>query len=357
MGRRTTPGLYRNPRGIWRIDKRIRGYGRLQESCQTSKLDRAESYLQIRLEEIQRELIYGVRPRVIWREAATKYLTEATHKSLDRDARDLKQLDRWIGRLELREVHMGTLQPYIRHRRKRGISGGTVNRALAIVRRILNLSARLWRHKSGLTWLETAPMIQFVDWHDRRKPYPLSWDEQKELLRLLPDHLARMVLFKVNTGCRQEEVCGLRWDHEYEIPELSTSVFIVPESKNGEDRLIVLNSIAKSVVESCRGMDSQYVFVCEGHRINVIRTSAWQRAVKKSALPIRVHDLKHTYGRRLRAAGVPLETRKVLLGHKNGDVTTHYSAPEISDLIEASERVAKAVKSKGPSLTLLRVRA
>ena len=39
---------------------------------------------------------------------------------------------------------------------------------------------------------------------------------------------------------------------------------------------------------------------------------------------LRVHDLKHTMGRRLRAAGVPLETRKVLLGHRNGDITSHY---------------------------------
>jgi integrase len=35
---------------------------------------------------------------------------------------------------------------------------------------------------------------------------------------------------------------------------------------------------------------------------------------------VRVHDLKHTYGRRLRSAGVSLETRKLLLGHKNGDI-------------------------------------
>ena len=43
--------------------------------------------------------------------------------------------------------------------------------------------------------------------------------------------------------------------------------------------------------------------------------------------------------RRLRVAGVPLETRKALLGHKNGDITTHYSAVEITELLEAAERV------------------
>ena len=42
---------------------------------------------------------------------------------------------------------------------------------------------------------------------------------------------------------------------------------------------------------------------------------------------IRVHDLKHRYGHRLRAAGVGFEDRKLLLSHKAGHVTTHYSAP------------------------------
>ena len=52
----------------------------------------------------------------------------------------------------------------------------------------------------------------------------------------------------------------------------------------------------------------------------------------------------------LRAAGVPLETRKVLLGHKTGDITSHYSAPELAELIRAANAVLKAQES-----TLLRV--
>ena len=65
---------------------------------------------------------------------------------------------------------------------------------------------------------------------------------------------------------------------------------------------------------------------------------------------MRVHDLKHTFGRRLRTAGVPLETRKVLLGHKSGDITSHYSAPELAELIRAANTVLKTQES-----TLLRV--
>jgi integrase len=64
-------------------------------------------------------------------------------------------------------------------------------------------------------------------------------------------------------------------------------------------------------------------------------------------LLVRVHDLKHTFGRRLRAAGVPLETRKVLPGHRNGDITTHYSAPELEELFEVANRVCEELSGTG----------
>jgi len=54
--------------------------------------------------------------------------------------------------------------------------------------------------------------------------------------------------------------------------------------------------------------------------------------------------------------GVPLETRKILLGHKNGDITTHYSAPELEELIEAANRVCEGKSGKTPALVVLKHR-
>jgi hypothetical protein len=66
-----------------------------------------------------------------------------------------------------------------------------------------------------------------------------------------------------------------------------------------------------------------------------------------------VHDLKHTFGRRLRAAGVSFEDRQDLLGHKSGRITTHYSAAELHNLIEAANKVCER-RSNSTVLTLLR---
>src|SRR5437879_12949230 len=75
---------------------------------------------------------------------------------------------------------------------------------------------------------------------------------------------------------------------------------------------------------------------------------AWQQETNEAAAEgfrrIRVHDLKHTYGRRLRAAGVSFEDRQDLLGHKSARITTHYSGPELANFIAAAEKVCEDKK-------------
>ena len=356
MGRRKSAGL-RNRNGIWHIDKQILGT-KIRESTGTSDLKEAELMLARRIEGVRQSTIFGVRPKRCFREAACYFLETNMHLStVDNYAMHLKQLDPYIGGLPIEQVHLGTLQSFITARRKQGVKTKTINLALSAVRRVLNLAARLWRDERGLTWLESAPLIQLLPEYDARQPYPLSWEEQNRLFAALPDHLARMCLFKVNTGCRDGEVSQLRWEWEVPVPQLNTSIFIVPGSyvKNREDRLIVLNRVASSVIESVRGIHPEFVFTYKGKPTQRIGNNGWKRAREEVGLKhVRVHDLKHTFGRRLRAAGVALETRKVLLGHRNGDITTHYSAPEVEELIEAVNKVCQEKSGKSPSLLIIR---
>ena len=69
-----------------------------------------------------------------------------------------------------------------------------------------------------------------------------------------------------------------------------------------------------------------------------MNNTAWKKARESVGLKqVRVHDLRHTCGRRLRAAGVSMEDRQDILGHKSGRITTHYSAVEVGHLIEVVE--------------------
>jgi integrase len=232
----------------------------------------------------------------------------------------------------------------------------TINHDLKVIRRILNLAASEWLDEFGLTWLLTAPKIKLLPEPDLRKPYPLTWDEQTVLFNALPEHLRKMALFAVNTGCRDSDICSLRWEWEVEVPELSTSVFIIPAEKvkNNEDRLVVLNQIAQSVIDSVRGIHPEYVFTYRGKPVTHMLNNGWRKSREATNLPhVRVHDLKHTFGRRLRAVGVNYEDRQDLLGHRSGRITTHYSAAELKNLLDAANRVANLGQSS-PTLTLLR---
>jgi integrase len=282
---------------------------------------------------------------------------EHSHKSsIDSDVGRLKGILPWIARLPIDQVHMGTLQPWLGSRRRNGVSAGTINHGLQVIRRILNLASSDWIDENGLTWLHAAPTIRMLPNQDKRKPYPLDWEEQTKLFQLLPKHLVDMALFAVNTGCRDSEICGLRWDWEVKVATLNTSVFLIPADrvKNREERLVVLNRFAKSVVDENRGKGSAHVFGWRGEPIKRMNNSAWRNARDRAGLPhVRVHDLKHTFGRRLRAAGVSFEDRQDLLGHRSSRITTHYSAVDLSRLIEASNLVCLGTERR-PELVVLK---
>lgn len=161
MGRKKTPGLFK--RGdYWHIDKYINGC-RVRQSTGSSTLEEAERFLAKIAEEIRQRLVYGVRPKRLFREAATRYLLEKQHKiTIQSDARSLKLLDKYIGQLPIEGVHMGSLQDFIHMRQSEGVKNRTVNKALQVVRQILNLSATEWMDELGLTWLMGCPKDQIV---------------------------------------------------------------------------------------------------------------------------------------------------------------------------------------------------
>lgn len=353
MARKRLPGLYWDPKTqTGSIDKRVAGIGRVRHRFRAASWAEAETEYHRAIATARATHLATTDQEPIWREAATKYLTEETKASLRRDAESLALLDAWIGDCRLTQVHQTTLQPFIDARRAAGIRSGTVGRDLAVVRRVLELAARVWRRADDRPWLPTAPpLIRLPDWNDQAKPYPLTWDEQRRLFQELPAHLASMALFAVNTGCRDAVVCGLRWEWETRAPELGdgVSVFVVPgrETKNGTDQVIVLNRAARSVIEAQRGHHPQWVFTYQGRRIGRMLNTAWKSAWTRAGLPAGAgilggpHNLRHTFARRLRLAGIPNETRKVLMHHTNGDITVHYSPAELRELLEAVEKITQ----------------
>lgn len=103
------------------------------------------------------------------------------------------------------------------------------------------------------------------------------------------------------------------------------------------------------MIEAQRGIDPDHVFTYDGHPIARMLTSGWLRA-RHAAVR---HVLEHTFGRRLRSARVSFEDRQDLLRHRSGRITTHYSAAELSRLLEAANGVCDANQGQ-PELLVMR---
>lgn len=360
------PGL-RLKGGIWHIEKRCKETegGWLRESTGTSSRSEAEAILIMRIAEVRQESERKRACVYTFEEAGLRYLDEIAHKpTAPKNAAHLDQLFPFIGDKMLEQVHDGTLKPFIDHELERGLSPKSINNVIGVVSAVLNRAARVWRGEDGRPWLCQAPprLTRLSLKGKQAKAYPLSWDEQDKMFRLLPRHMAEAALFTVNTGLRDQEVCNLRWNWEIEVRDLETHLFVLPESntKTNTERVVVLNRIASQVINAQRGNHPEFVFTYQGRPLARLHNSAWKRAWKNAGFPMDdgvvkgVHNLRHTFGRRLRGAGVSLETRKALLGHAHGDITTHYSAAELNELLQAAEKIVDRGIAQTPTLTVIR---
>ena len=334
-----------------------------------------------------------------FKEGAAKYLAEFDGKDKDRPMYALQSVVPYIGDTRMWEVDSDSLIQY-KDDRARGqgffigrdpAMAGTINKEIAVTATVLRAAWQEWG------WILEPRKLKRVKVKKggTREPYQLSWEEQDALFKLLPWGDSAC-LFCVNTGVRKSELFGLRWSDKVEIPELDIFAFILDgdDTKNGEDRPVICNSIARSVVEGqeskrkdiakkireievmlAQKLDnktkrrlnrkkrrleavrrSPYVFPSYmGKRITStsnVFNPAWieaglpdTRLVKKG-----VHNLRHTYGCRLRACGVSDEDRDYLMGHNGVSLTQHYAMPTVERLSERAERIVERRE-----MTILRV--
>ena len=152
------------------------------------------------------------------------------------------------------------MQPFIDGEKVRGVKSRTINYPYSVaVRHILNLTSSDWIDDTGKTWLVNVSKNQTLTGQRQEAALPFGLVGADSAFQCATCIFERMALFKVNTGTR--EAVGLQSTLGFggsQIPELETSVFIIPVHKvkiRKDDRLVVLNSIAKAVVGKWRGVE------------------------------------------------------------------------------------------------------
>ena len=111
-----------------------------------------------------------------------------------------------------------------------GVSNGTINRELALLRRAFNLG-----HIATPAKVAAVPFIPMLTENNVRKGF-FEHDAYLTVRRALPEEIRPILAFAYFTGCRKGEILGLQW-RQLDLSE--RVVRLEPgETKNDEGRTI-----------------------------------------------------------------------------------------------------------------------
>jgi integrase len=218
---------------------------------------------------------------------------------------------------------------------------GTVNKDIAFLKSVLNRAVKL-------RWLERAPHLTTID-GDIKFPHILSWAEQDAVLGYLPEYGRPAYEFAVNTGLRRDEIKNLRWNQLEPFPEGDTSMFVIPLGYRRKlKKVVVLNSIARRIIDAQRGKNDTFVFTNKHNKqYTLYGTKHWQNAWKRAGLPrnklisLGVDNLRLTFEHRLSVAGVSQEDIDILRGSTKAEVFERRVPLAIQRLIECAEKITE----------------
>ncbi len=248
-----------------------------------------------------------------------------------------------LGRRALDEITPGDVAELRRRLVADGLANGTVNRHLALLRRMLNLAIR-WQIVDGRNPAGSPGMLP-----ERHRDKFLTPEQARAFVRALDADpwrdAANALALLLFTGARKHEVLSARWDQV----DLRGGFLQVPLSKTGRPRAVPLSAAAVRVLEVQavrRVAGNPFVFPsgkAAGRPIVAVQ-NAWERARDRAGLPadLRVHDLRHSLASALANIGTPLSEIGAVLGHRQLSTTTRYAHLSPDRLVATATAAARA---------------
>ncbi len=196
----------------------------------------------------------------------------------------------------------------------------------------------------------------------------LETEEVEALLRAVPDDpLGRvervMYLTAAMTGMRQGELFALRWrDVDWAAQRIRVrqnyvrGEFGTPKSKRSSRSVPLANRVAGELdllfKDSARKGDDDLVFGHPETGKPIDRSKLLKRfkaALRRADVrEVRFHDLRHTFGTRMAAQGVPMRVLQEMLGHRDFKTTLIYADYAPSE--REAEWVEQAFRSTPPTV-------
>ncbi|MBI4468899.1 MAG: site-specific integrase [Acidobacteria bacterium] len=317
--------------GVWWTRFQINGvryHLSIREAVNRRKAQKAEDRLKGELLAGRFEIL-DQRSDLTFKVLASRFMqwSKDNRRSWRSDQSRIKPLEEFFSERGLREISPILIEKFKNERRqsmrrgKKPRCASTVNRELALLRRIFNLAIQN-------KWLRVNPVsaVKFLPESRGRERY-LTVEEERRLLAVcnLPDlaYLKPVVILALNTGMRKGELLNLTWDRV----NLEAGEILVTQTKSGQDRTIPISPLVAGELAKLRDTaDSEFIFAnpLTGDRYSDLK-SVFPRACRKAGISgVVFHTLRHTAASRMVASGMDLRTVQEILGHTEIATTQRY---------------------------------
>ena len=317
----------------WWIKITRKGNRPLQQSTGTSDRAKAQEYHDKLKASLWDQERLGVKLRHSWNEAVVRYLAETTHKASQvSDKFHLRWLDRFLNGVDLATIKRDLLDRIMAARIAEGVANSSVNRVMEVVRAILRKAANEWE------WLDRAPSLRMLPEPKRRVRF-LTQSEADRLITTLPEHLAAMVRFSLETGLRRANVVGLEWS---QVDLIRRTAWIHPDQAKARKAIAVpLSGAAVIVIREQLGKHQTHVFSYRGHPVTQVNTKAWKAGLGRAGIEnFRWHDLRHTWASWHVQAGTPLYVLQELGGWESVEMVRRYAHLSTAHLVGYVDRLS-----------------
>jgi integrase len=318
-------GIYRRGNTEW-IDYYDQNHQRVQESSHSSNRRDAQALLSLRKSEVLRG-VYKRPVKITFGEFGKRYMehAKANKRSWLRDQQMLEHLQQFFGsERQLAELSAADIEGYKLHRRG-FVSGATVNRELALLKRMFNL-AIAWDLFLDLNPVRKVKFFREFNTGIR----VLSPEEEPALLKYASPYIQDIIMVALGTGLRIGDILSLPWS----AVDLEMSILKVFSAKPGKITEIPINSDVRKVLEYWRlGKRNDFVFYNpETGKPFVDLKAGFALACKRAGITgVTWHTLRHTFASRLLDRGVDIVTVKELLGHSTIVVTMRYAHTNLAN--------------------------
>jgi integrase len=322
----------------WWIDFYDPNGNRVQVSSRSGRKTDAEALLAIKQSEIARG-VYKPPSKITFGEFSTKYMDYAkgNKRSWLRDEQMLKPLTAFFGKeRQLREVLSADIEGFKLYRRKQ-VSGATVNRELALLKRMFNL-AMDWDLYLGSNPVRKVKFFQELNLGFRI----LSEEEERKLLENATPYIQDIIVFDLNTGLGIGEILSLRWENV----DLEHNLLAMFSHKTQKTRTVPINSDnsdTRRVLEAWAiGRKNEFLFYNhETGKLFVDLDAGLALACRKAGIEgVTWHKLRHTFASRLVNRGVDIVTVQQLLGHSTVATTMRYTHTNLDSKRNAVAKLA-----------------